>query len=77
MMLIFCRSVAGQAVVQPPFCPYQQPHHCSSCVQDADLTQEKFVGTPFWDLFEMPFAEAERPWEACQVGDHPILNRDP
>ena len=24
------------------------------------------MSTPFWDLFEMPFAEAERPWEACQ-----------
>ena len=27
------------------------------------------MSTFFWDLFEMPFAEAERPWEACQVGN--------
>ena len=36
------------------------------CAQDADLNQERFVSTPFWELFEMPFAEGARPWEACQ-----------
>ena len=30
------------------------------------MNQERFVATPFWELFEMPFAEGARPWEACQ-----------
>jgi hypothetical protein len=34
--------------------------------QEADVTQDRFVTTPFWELFEMPFAEGARPWEACR-----------
>ena len=30
------------------------------------MNQERFVTTPFWELFEMPFAEGARPWEACR-----------
>ena len=30
------------------------------------MTQDRFGSTPFWELFEMPFAEGARPWEACQ-----------
>ena len=30
------------------------------------MTQDRFVATPFWELFEMPFAEGAKPWEACR-----------
>jgi len=70
----YCSLQGGNLAGRSPFAIVvgHQPKCGLLLAQDVDLGQEKFVSTPFWELFEMPFAEAERPWEACQVRNNTL-----